>query len=189
MFSYVLLWNEARSGFPINDIVLDNIGPYENHLLIFILTYGLLLLGLSFSLRTKEGWIATNFSVVVFLLFRTITLAILPLNPPEHIIPLEDLFLTSTFYSNKVYVRDLFFSGHTCAVFLLYFLIDKPIIKKVLLFGGTLLGTLLILQHVHYTIDVIVAPLIAFMVFKCGEFLQKKSMAMVCDENLNVAVD
>jgi hypothetical protein len=189
LFSFVLLWNESRSGYFINDIVLDHVGPYENHIVIFLLTYGLLLFGLSFSLRTKQGWIATNFSVVFFLVFRTLTLAAFPLNPPEHIIPLKDLFLTNTFYGNKVLVRDLFFSGHTCAVFLLYYLVDNKIVKRILMVGGTLLGSLLILQHVHYTIDVIVAPLIAYIVFKCGVFVQKKSMAIVCnDDKMNVAV-
>lgn len=190
LFSFVLMWNETRSGFRIDDIVLNNVGPYENHLPIFILTYGLILIGLWNSLGTKEGWLTTNFSIVFFLIFRTITLSLLPLDPPDHIIPLKDYFLTNTFYCSKILVRDLFFSGHTTAVFLLYFLVDHPILKKVLLIGAIVLGTLLILQHVHYTIDVLVAPFFAYLAYRCGDYVKKKSIALFnTEDEIDVAIN
>jgi PAP2 superfamily C-terminal len=190
LFSCVLMWNETRSGFRIDDVVLNNVGPIENHLIIFILTYGLILIGLWNSLGTKDGWLTTNFSIVFFLIFRTITLTLLPLDPPEQIIPLKDYFLTNTFYCSKILVRDLFFSGHTTAVFLLYFLVNHPILKKVLLIGAIVLGTLLVLQHVHYTIDVLVAPLFAYIAYRSGDFAKKKALSLLPnDEDIDIVVN
>jgi hypothetical protein len=174
LFSMVLVWNETRSGFHIRDVVLENVGPYENHLIIFLLTYGLAILGLWNSLSSREGWIRTMFSIMTFLFLRTITLSMLPLNPPTTIIPLKDFFLTNTFYCSKILVRDLFFSGHTCSVFMLFFLVESKIVKYILCMGGVILASLLILQHVHYSIDVVAAPFFAYIAYRSGIFFQQK---------------
>ncbi len=173
-FSKVLVWNETRAGYGLNDIIMNHIGPFENHFIIFGLTYGLIIFGLSQSLKTRIGFVQTMWSIIFFILLRTATLILFPLNPPKSIIPLQDFFLTNTFYDSKVLVRDLFFSGHTAAVFLLFFLANSKITKSILCIGGICLGTLLVLQHVHYTIDVLAAPIFAYVAVQLGTVVQLK---------------
>jgi membrane-associated phospholipid phosphatase len=51
-------------------------------------------------------------------------------------------------------VADLFFSGHTALVFAIYLLSGK---KWPFLLLSIVIGTLLVMQRVHYSIDVIAA--------------------------------
>ncbi len=166
LFARFLKFNESRIGHLINDPILSNWGPSDHNIEIFILTYGLILFGLSWALRTKIGMFTTNLSICFLIAFRAITLYLVPLEPPTGIIPLEDVFLKNTFYNQDVLLKDLFFSGHTAAVFLLYFLIQKSWVKYVLLAGGICLGMLLMRQHVHYSIDIFIAPLFSWLSFQ-----------------------
>ena len=89
------------------------------------------------------------------------------------ILPLHDLFLKNTFYCQEVLLKDLFFSGHTASVFLLYFLIPQKWVKRVLLAGGLTLGFLLMHQHVHYTIDIVAAPFFSWIAYQGACFARK----------------
>jgi hypothetical protein len=106
---------------------------------------------------------------------RMITMYFLPLEPPKDIIPLKDLFLQCTFYENGTLVKDLFFSGHTASLFLLYLLNkDRTVSSKLLLMSSIFLGILLLVQHVHYTIDVIAAFPFAYLTYLIGAYFTKK---------------
>jgi hypothetical protein len=166
LFARFLKFNETRSGILINDPILSTLGPTNHNVEIFLLTYGLVIFGLSWALRTRIGMLTTNISICFLIAFRAFTLFSVPLEPPMGIIPLEDMFLKNTFYNQQVLLKDLFFSGHTAAVFLLYFLIQKNWVKTVLLAGGLLLGFLLMKQHVHYSIDIFIAPFFSWLSYQ-----------------------
>lgn len=87
---------------------------------------------------------------------------LVPLIPPEGIIPLRDTFLEGSFYGNKVLVKDLFFSGHTANLVLLAFMVDVKWLRYILFVCAAIVAFLLLKQHVHYTIDVIAAPFAAY---------------------------
>ena len=95
---------------------------------------------------------------------------ILPLESPASIIPLKDSFLQNSFYSGRENLKDLFFSGHTATVFLFAFAFKKRVLKLFFAIGGTVVGIFVVLQHVHYSIDVIVAPAFAYF----SVYLQRK---------------
>ena len=86
------------------------------------------------------------------------------------IIPLKDSFLQSSFYSGRENLKDLFFSGHTATIFLFAFGFRKKPLKILFAIGGTIVGILVVLQHVHYSIDVVVAPFVAYIAIR----MQKK---------------
>jgi len=59
----------------------------------------------------------------------------------------------------------LFFSGHTATVFLLFLCLKKKQDKWLALGGSVLTGFLLLVQHVHYTIDVLAAPVFTYFIY------------------------
>jgi hypothetical protein len=59
--------------------------------------------------------------------------------------------------------KDLFFSGHTATMVFVCVFLKRNIEKKIALILSVLLVILLLIQHIHYTIDVIGA--IAFTLF------------------------
>ena len=99
-------------------------------------------------------------------IIRCIVMYLVPLEPPIGIIPLRDPFVEGAFYDNKVLVKDLFFSGHTSNMVLLTLFMDIKWLKIILAFAATTVGYLVLVQHVHYTIDVIAAPFFAYLAYR-----------------------
>ena len=103
-------------------------------------------------------------------LLRMLCLYLLPLEAPESILPLKDTFLQSTFYSGRENLKDLFFSGHTATIFLFAFGFRKKGTKRFFFVGACVVGVLVLVQHVHFSIDVLAAPLFAYVAVR----VQKK---------------
>ncbi len=171
-----LAFNETRIGYHIFDPVISSFRPIKLSPYIFYLTYGSVFIGLLYCMTSPEGVIKTNFAILSLLILRMLCMYFLPLEPPGDIIPLEDWFLANTTYDHKMLVKDLFFSGHTASVVLLYYMIDNKHLARIYLVISVIVGTMLILQHVHYTIDVIVAFLFAPLAKALGDWMANKSM-------------
>lgn len=91
---------------------------------------------------------------------------LVPLDPPIGIIPLRDPFVEGFFYDDKVLVKDLFFSGHTSNMVLLTLFMDIKWLKNILILASIIVGYLLLVQHVHYAIDVFAAPFFAYLAYR-----------------------
>ena len=106
-----------------------------------------------------------------------ITIYFFPFCEPVGAIRLEDEVLNSLFYSNGYCAIDLFYSGHTATILMLALLLPKPV-KTILVVLSFVIGTLLILQKVHYTIDVIAAFPITILCY----YLTKKIYFLISKE-------
>jgi hypothetical protein len=96
------------------------------------------------------------FALLSFL--RTLSIFLVPLEAPADIIFLNDPFANVLLHQPDLKVmKDLFFSGHTATVALMFLLARKK--WQRMYCGITLIisPTLILWQHVHYTIDVIAA--------------------------------
>lgn len=158
-----LSWNETRPGTVLDDSLLALIPARDFSLLTGLLTNGLILFGLVILVQKPETLTLALLSVSIICSIRMFAMYMVPLAPPEGIIPLRDLLLENSFYANKVMVKDLFFSGHTSNTFLVGLLLQKKIHKQVVFAGCFLIACLVLIQHVHYTIDVLVAPFAAWL--------------------------
>ena len=166
-FNEILL---PKPGISLNDFILNSLNPKDWSWVIFGLIYLSILITvmLNYSkpfilLLGIESYIAIN-------LVRMITLYAITLEPPQGIIPLIDPVITKVAYGNMVYLKDLFFSGHISTLFLL-FLIEGNRKRRALLLFCTIVAAFLILwQHVHYSIDVLAAPVFTSAVY----FIVKK---------------
>jgi hypothetical protein len=64
-------------------------------------------------------------------------------------------------YCSRTITRDLFYSGHTATLFLFYLCSSKKPDRVYMLLAAIAIGILVLIQHVHYTIDVLCAPFFA----------------------------
>lgn len=163
LFSLFLSWAEARQGRTLNDPLLAMFHPVNITWIIFVSTYLPVLIGLA--LLSRYPYLLLRFAqcYTLLLLLRMLTMYLLPLEPPAHIIPLHDPVLELTAYKGRLNLKDLFFSGHTATLFLFFLLLPLKKWKMVFLFCTFNLGTLVLLQHVHYTVDVLAAPAFAWL--------------------------
>nr|WP_260172350.1 sphingomyelin synthase family protein [Mucilaginibacter phyllosphaerae] len=93
-----------------------------------------------------------------------LTIYCIALDPPVGLIHLVDP-LTGVFYGNTVITRDLFFSGHTSTLVLIFLCLEKRNDKILGFIAIVAVMMLLLVQHIHYTIDVVAAPVLVYLIF------------------------
>lgn len=163
--SYFFTYIESRSGTQLGDAILKILPSYNVSVLTFMIIYTSALLGIINILARPIQFIQAVQAYFLILLLRLPSIYLLPLEAPEGIIPLQDPFVETFFYGHTRITKDLFFSGHVATVFLLY--LANPY-KQLKYFYGIvvlLVALLILLQHAHYTLDVVVAPLFTWLCF------------------------
>jgi membrane-associated phospholipid phosphatase len=145
---------ELRHGVRLNDPILDLLAPHNVSLPLFIVIWAISGYSIYRAAQTPQMFLNFLWAFILLSVFRTLTIALIPLDPPAGLIPLVDP-LSNFFYGEKFVTKDLFFSGHTSTVFLLYLTIPGRSDKKLALLATFIVATLLLVQHVHYTLDVL----------------------------------
>jgi hypothetical protein len=167
---------EARPGAVLPDPVLSLLPPQD----LTWLTFSLIYLGLFFGVARlgaePRRLVVALQAYVVLVLFRIAAMGVTPLEAPPGMIPLHDP-LVRLFGPGKLLTKDLFFSGHTSTLFLLFLAVPGRRSKVVFLVCTAAVGISVLWQHVHYTIDVLVAPFFAYASFKLAVLLDPPRLA------------
>jgi hypothetical protein len=156
-----LVWVEERSGARLSDPLLFAIPPRNRAWLIFATLYLALVFGLAVLAFHPRAMVIGVQAYVVMLLSRICVMYFTPLDPPADMIALRDPII-EIMGTGRILTRDLFFSGHTATLVLLLLAVPCRRFKPVLLAGAIAVAIGVLWQHVHYTVDVLVAPLFAF---------------------------
>jgi len=157
-------WVQQREGIILNDFLLELIPPKNVSYPIFSIIYCTVIYLIIRLLATPKTfvWFAWAFNLETA--FRFLTIYFVALNPPMGIVDLHDPVAAIFIYGeNMPITKDLFFSGHTATmVFACYFLPLR--MEKILaIILSVILVMLLLIQHVHYTIDIVMAPLFTLL--------------------------
>jgi len=164
---------EFRQGFSFDDPLLSLFKPVDLTWLIFTVLY-LSIFFVFFQLLAKPGKLLLGFlSYSLLLCFRIIAMFLLPLDPPKSIILLKDP-LIEYFGTDVTLTRDLFFSGHTSLMVLLFLLVEGKLAKIFLLCGIFVVGLGVMLQNVHYSVDVLVAVFAGYCSYSWMQSILKK---------------
>ena len=173
IFPNFLAYVEGRQGVTLADPVLELFNPIDLTWLTFGLIYISLIVALySFAAKPEILLLALQ-SYSLLVIFRMMVMYSAPLDAPERLILLNDPFV-QFFGSGEVLTKDLFFSGHTATLFLLFLISDKKHLKIIFLISTVLVGIAVLLQHVHYTIDVLAAPFFAYSSYKLAKIINER---------------
>ena len=167
-FSRFILFVEGRQGVAYNDPILALFNAVELNWLIFGLIYISILSGLIYFSKNPEILLRAIAAYTIMVWIRAILMYVLPLEPPPGTIDLKDplVFIIGT---GKPITKDLFFSGHTSTLFLIFLLTKNIKLKTIYLIATILVGLFVMLQKAHYSVDVFVAPFISFAAYKISE--------------------
>lgn len=157
-------WNEARPGTIIPDPILSLFKPVDLTWLTFFVLYGILIVVVLHMLPRPKLLVYAAYGYGLLVLVRMITMFLLPLEAPPSIIPLEDPFI-AIIGGGVTLQKDLFFSGHTGSAFFFFLLLENKLLKYTMLAVAIIIGSFVLLQHVHYSIDVFSAPFFTYAVF------------------------
>ncbi len=163
--THFLNYVEARNGVVLPDPVLALFKPVDLTWLIFGLIYCSLILAVVMLARRPEVLMLAMQTYTLFVIVRIAAMYLVPVNPPRQMIRLDDPFV-QFFGTGQLLTKDLFFSGHTATLFLLFLVAPNRIVKLLFLVFTFIVGISLLLQHVHYTIDVFAAPFFTYTCYK-----------------------
>jgi len=176
---YAGVYATEKASNPVQDIILSNTSPINvNGTFI----YGPLIIWffVSFLLLSEPKRIPfTLKTITLFVFIRFIFFSITHLGPfPDHINLDYSSFLVWAFTSGG----DLFFSGHTGLPFLLSFIFGYNFyIRLFFILSSVFFGIIVLLAHLHYSIDVLSAFFISYSIFKIAETIFAKDWKIFND--------
>lgn len=175
--SYATSYATAMAGNAVNDIVLDNIPVFNVDEIFF---FGPLILIafigiLGFSEPKRLPFLLK--SVAVFVVVRSVFTTLTHIGvSPQGIVP--DAFVAQNGFEwlqKIMFGGDLFFSGHTGLPFLMALIFwDKKWLRITFICLSIFFGVIVLMAHLHYTIDVVSAFFITDGVFRLTESIFKK---------------
>lgn len=163
---------QKRDGIVLNDWVLAYLPAYNVSIIIFTLIWGMAGLIVYRALYNPQIYIKYAWTLFFINLTRLITIWLFALDPPHGMLHLVDP-ITGIFYGNKVITKDLFYSGHTSTMVLIFLCLQKRNDKIISFFAAIAVMVLLLVQHIHYTIDVVAAPIFVYGIFLITTYFLK----------------
>lgn len=165
---------EKRNGIQLNDPILQLIPAVDVSLATFLVIWSMTIFLWVRMLQNPSLFLVTLCSMVILFLSRLISISLLPLDPPVGLIPLKDPIVNLFYGGTNVFItKDLFYSGHTSTQFLFFLCLHKRRDKLIALAASLVVATLVLVQHVHYTIDVVFAFVFTWPIYLIGKRLAK----------------
>jgi len=159
-------WVERRPGAILPDPVLAWLAPRDVTWPIFTLIYVGILLAVFLLARSPVRLVIGVQAYVAMALLRIVVMWATPLDPPPGMIILEDPLVQVFGGASQALTRDLFFSGHTSTMFLLFLAVPGRSAKAYFLASTVAVASLVLVQHVHYAVDVLAAPAFAYAAWR-----------------------
>jgi hypothetical protein len=159
----------------VNDIILDNIptfavkGIFVWGAIVFVGC--VILVGLAHPHRIPY----TLKTISLFVVVRSLFISLTHLGPSPQQVALDPLSWTSSF----IFGGDLFFSGHTGLPFLIALIFwDNVRLRVSFIIFSILLGSVSLMGHLHYSIDVFAAFFISYGIHELAAQLFRKDKLM-----------
>jgi len=169
---YAGIYATEKISNPVTDIILDNI-PVFNVDLLFI--YGPLLLWtvvslIAFSEPKRIPFILKN--IALFVLIRSVFITLTHIGPfPDRI----DVNYSIRAIKDFTFGGDLFFSAHTGLPFLMALVFwQKKMIRFLFIAIAILFGIVVLMGHLHYSIDVLAAFFITYSIYHLAKIFFAK---------------
>ena len=163
------------SSFSVTDIVLSNTRVYAVGGIFVWGSVVLFLFGIIVCLKHINYAPFVMKSVALFTLIRSVFVSLTHISPfPTHAIISSPFFQKEAFYG--IFTgNDLFFSGHTGIPFLLALIFwENKNLRFIFLGFSAMFAIVVLLGHLHYSIDVLSAFFITYSIFHiCQVFFKK----------------
>jgi membrane-associated phospholipid phosphatase len=164
LFPFFFQTIEKRSGYQLADPLLGWLHPHNVSIAIFVIIWAVSLLGVLRAAQDPYMFLTFVWAYALLSVMRTLAITLVPLDPPVGLVGLVDP-ISNFFYGEKFVTRDLFFSGHTSSVFLIFLCLPGKMDRSLALIATVAVGYLLLVQHVHYTLDVLGAFVFGWLAF------------------------
>ena len=156
---------ESRKGNIISDPLIEMLPAADVSWMIFSLLYFGIISWLLSVAKTPDAMLAGLQTYILVTLMRLVSITLFPFEPPVNYIPLNEPFVQLFTNGKRIISKDLFFSGHMTSILVCYLHAQKGAQKKIYFYSAVAIGILLMVQLVHYAIDIIAAPVFTYLCF------------------------
>lgn len=157
---------EKREGIVLQDFVLERIPAMDVSIPTFVIIWSVVLLVFYRIYQNPRFFLLVAYGFILMCLARILTISLLPLNPPAGIIVLKDPIANIAYGGKGIFItKDLFYSGHTGNMFLFFLCLEAKWDKIIALAAAVLIGILVLIQHIHYSIDVFAAFIFTYLLY------------------------
>ena len=157
---------EKRDGMVLQDYVLDAIPAMDVSIPTFTIIWSVVLLVFYRIYQNPRLFLLVAYGFILMCVLRMLTISLLPLNPPPGLIVLKDPIANIAYGGNGIFItKDLFYSGHTGNMFLFFLCLQHKWDKIIALTASFLVGILVMVQHIHYSIDVFAAFFFTYFIY------------------------
>ncbi len=174
------------SSFSVTDIILSNTRVYAVGGIFVWGSVTLFLVGLFVCIKKINCTPFIMKSVGTFTLIRSVFVSLTHISPfPTHAI------INSVFFNKEAFYgifsgNDLFFSGHTGLPFLLALIFWENKTLRVTFLGfSAMFAVVVLLGHLHYSIDVLSAFFITYSIFHICQVFYKKEWKIFNSKKIN----
>ncbi|MFH1200860.1 MAG: phosphatase PAP2-related protein [bacterium] len=166
----------SRSGSgSVTDVILSNTRVYDVGGIFVWGSVILTIIGLLVVLRRPNCVPFVMKSVAIFTLIRSVFVSLTHVSPFPTRALIDSAFFTKEVFNGIFTGNDLFFSGHTGIPFLLALIFwENKILRIIFLLFSIMFAVVVLLGHLHYSIDVLSAYFITFTIFYICRALFKK---------------
>ena len=171
MTYFAIVYATKSSSGPVTDIILNNIPVFDvDQIFVFgpVMFWVIIAIYLFFN---PQKFPFTLKGIATFNLIRSLFLIMTHIGPfPTHLL-INGTGILGVFTSGN----DLFFSGHTGLPFLMALMFwNKKFLRLFCLIASFFFGAVVLMAHLHYTIDVFAAFFITYTIFHLAKVFFRK---------------
>ncbi|MBI2025239.1 hypothetical protein HYT04_00420 [Candidatus Kaiserbacteria bacterium] len=176
---YAFDYSQRPTSNYVGDLVLDNIPVVDLSFIIIEVALVAIVLGTLFVLSRPRYLLFTLKAIALFIIIRAVFISLTHVGiHPENIAPGLGLF--DSIYTYLNFQTGLFFSGHTGLPFLVAFIFwDNRRVRNTLIALSFIFAVAVLLAHIHYSIDVLAAPFMAYGIFKIALYLFPRDWELI----------
>ena len=176
---YAFAYAERPTSNYVGDLILDNIPAVDLNFIIIEVALIAIILGTLFVFSKPRYILFTLKAIALFIIVRALFISLTHVGiHPENIAPGLGFFDAIYLYLN--FQTGLFFSGHTGLPFLMALIFwNRFSTRIVFLLLSFIFGVAVLLAHVHYSIDVLAAPFMAYGIFKIAHYLFPRDYELI----------
>jgi len=157
---------QNKPGITLNDSVLQSLPAVDLSIPIFTLIYGAIIVTIAIHFRHPHFILIALATYCTANYLRILTIYLFTLEPPMGVVTLHDPFVSLIAYDTSTFAKDLFFSGHVSTLLVLVYPEPNSRFRIIKLVITLIVAMLLLVQHIHYTIDILAAPLFTYLAYK-----------------------